>query len=285
MINFDPESVVVKAESYFYSSLEICPQVVFRETMGIQKHKEGNSTFLAISKDILNPGSLFYKYLMIEKSREIFGLINPLFRDSTLKYKNGNLVGVNHFNTRLLLAFFEVQMSLGFSGPLYEKHKTSLENIIRGKQEHLSTNYYHPIAHEDNAGIHYVLNKDGKGGYDSKDWDNFNKYFESSIKAAFRISPVDFGETQEGIERKMQEFTDLVSNPYKETGFINIPPIRHLGILINEVLYLKGSKNSCIINNPVTAKPMKYIPLVDCLLDMPYKKGSIIVFQSTCGDK
>lgn len=281
----DSEVIVVKAEADFYSSLEVCPNDVFVKTRGIRKFKEDNVTFLAISRKIIDPASLFYRYLEHVQSKQVFGSINPLFQTSTLNYEGEKLVGLNHFTTRLLLTFFEVQMALGFSGDLYYQHQAAIEHILQGKQDRLLTNYYHPFNHEDNAGIHYVLNKDGLPGYSAEDWDTFLKYSAASIQAAFQISPADFGETIQGMERKIQDYIGLVSEPYLRTGILNVSPVRHLGILIYEILYFKSSADFHLIPNPRTGKPMKYIPLIDCLLDMPYRNGGLIVFQSTCAGK
>jgi hypothetical protein len=77
----------------------------------------------------------------------------------------------------------------------------------------------------------------------------------------------------------------LVSDQYLVNGILNSPPIRHLGTLVYEVLYLKGGKSDRLLTNPRNGQPMPYIPLLDCLLDMPYPSGTMVVFQSTCGGK
>lgn len=149
----------------------------------------------------------------------------------------------------------------------------------------MTTNYYHPFTHEDNVGIHYILNRDGQPGYSIEDWQNFISYAETSMRAACRVSASDFGGNELGLEKKIRDYRELVSNPYLKSGILNNPPIRHLGILIHEVLFLKGSPESQFVPNPRTGQPMSYIPLMDCLLDMPYRPGTLVVFQSTCAGK
>jgi hypothetical protein len=40
-----------------------------------------------------------------------------------------------------------------------------------------------------------------------------------------------------------------------------------------------------MVLNPASGDGTRRIPLVDCLLDMPFRENSMIVFQSTCADK
>jgi hypothetical protein len=282
---FKQSFVTVKAESNFYAALEECPPRVLSETRGIDKYREEGATFLKISGDILDPASIFYRYLATPPCRNVFGERNPLYSRAALAYERDQPIGINYFCTRLLLAFMEVQLALGFSGSNYERHKTALENRMRGEQPALTTNYYHPFTHEDNAGIHYVLNMDGRGGYAPQDWEHFMAYLESSVRVAFTISPVNFGDTPTGLENKLAEYREIISTPYLETGIIKMPAIRHLGILTYDVLYGKGSAADQMVPNPAGGESMRYIPLVDCLLDMPFRENSLIVFQSTCADK
>jgi len=279
----DPECISIKAESAFYASLLECPESVFVESKGIQKRKIDNSTYLIISKNILS-SPLFYSYLSLEGSNKIFGTRNPIYDTSTLTYKEGVPIRINHFNTRLLLAFIEVQLGIGFTGSLFQVHKKQLENIIQGKSSKLQTNYYHPFKHEDNVGIHYILDPKGGHGYSNQNWDNYAKYFESSIEAAFKTSSEDFGFTHEGLIKQISEFKSLVITPYKESFKVNMPPIRRFGQLIYDTLFFKGSEDSCFIPNPIKNTKMMYIHLVDCILDMPYKNGAVVIFSSTCVD-
>ncbi len=282
---FRQDFVTVKAESNFYAALEECPPRVLNETRGVDKFREEGATFLKISGDILDPASIFYRYLATPPCRKVFGERNPLYPRATLAYEEDRPAGIHHFCTRLLLAFMEVQLALGFSGSHYERHKTALESRIRGEQTALATNYYHPFTHEDNAGIHYVLNADGRGGYDPQDWEHLMAYLESSVRAAFRISPINFGNTPQGLASKLAEYREIISTPYLETGIIKMPAIRHLGILAYDVLYGEGTAADRMVPNPAGGESMCYIPLVDCLLDMPFRENSLIVFQSTCADK
>ncbi len=282
---FKQSFVTVKAESNFYAALEECPTRVLKETHGVEKYRSDGSTYLRISGDILDPASIFYRYLATPACRKVFGERNPLYPCVALSYEEDRPVGINHFCTRLLLAFMEVQLALGFSGSNYERHKTALENRIRGDQLPMTTNYYHPFTHEDNAGIHYVLNTDGQGGYAMQDWEHFMAYLESSVRIAFTISPVNFGDTPTGLENKLAEYREIISKPYRETGIVKIPAIRHLGILTWDILYGKGTETEQMVPNPAGGGKMSYIPLVDCLLDMPYREDSLIVFQATCADK
>jgi len=43
--------------------------------------------------------------------------------------------------------------------------------------------------------------------------------------------------------------------------------------------------NDWMVPNPAGGESIRYIPLVDCHLDMPIRENSMIVFQSTCADK
>jgi hypothetical protein len=282
---FRQDFVTVKAESNFYAALEECPPHILKESHGVEKYRESGAIFLRISGDILDPASIFYRYLATPACRKVFGERNPLYPRAALTYDEDRPMCVNHFCTRLLLAFMEVQLALGFSGSHYERHKTALESRIRGEQTALATNYYHPFTHEDNAGIHYVLNADGRGGYAPQDWEHLMAYLESSVRAAFRISPINFGNTPQGLAGKLAEYREIISRQYLETGIIKMPAIRHLGILTYDVLYGKGTATDQMVPNPANSGTMRYIPLVDCLLDMPFRENSLIVFQSTCADK
>jgi len=278
-------SILVKAEADFYAALETCPADILARTRGIRKYREDSALYLEITPAILDPESLFVRYLKLPAIRDVFGAHNPLFTTSTLEYQGENPLRLNHFNTRLLLAFFEVQLALGFSGESFRRHQLDLENLLQGKPARLVTNYYHPFTHEDNVGIHYVLHPDGRPGYSNSDWQNFIQYAQNGMRAAFKVSPDDFGGNEDGLERKLREFCELVSDPYLKTGILNNPPIRHLGILIQEVLFLKGGLQAHYVSNPRTGRPMEYLPLMDCLLDMPYRSGSMVIFQSTCAGK
>jgi hypothetical protein len=141
---YENEQVTVKAESNFYSVLEECPNRAFMETRGAARYRKGGGSYLTITKEIIDPGSLFYRYLMTEKCREVFGTRNPLYPNATLAYESELLTGIHYFSTRLLLAFMEVQLALGFSGSLYDSYKAALESRMRGSAVPLTTNYYHP---------------------------------------------------------------------------------------------------------------------------------------------
>ena len=277
--------ITVEAESNFYAALEECPPRVLKDSRGVEKYRESGSTFLRISNEILDPHSIFYRYLATPPCRKMFGERNPLYPRAALAYEEDRPVSINHFCTRLLLAYMEVQLALGFSGSHYERHKAALEGRIRGEQSPLITYYYHPFTHEDNAGIHYVLNADGRGGYAPQDWEHFLTYLESSVRTAFRISPINFGSTPQGLAAKLAEYREIISKPYLETGIIKIPAIRHLGILVYDILFGKGTPAEQMLPNPAGGESMRYIPLVDCLLDIPFRENSLIVFQSTCADK
>ncbi len=285
MNNFTQGFITVKAESNFYAALEECLPRVLNESRGVEKYRSNGATYLRISDEILDPASIFYRYLVTPACRKVFGERNPLYPSAALAYGENRPVCVNHFCTRLLLAFMEVQLALGFSGSHYERHKAALESRIRGEQPAFTTNYYHPFTHEDNAGIHYVLNADGRGGYAPQNWEHFMVYLESSVRAAYAVSPVNFGNTAQSLENKLAEYREIISRPYRETGIIKIPAIRHLGILVYDILYGKGTAADQIVPNPAGGESMRYIPLVDCLLDMPFRENSLIVFQSTCADK
>jgi len=282
-IPLEPECIAIKAESAFYASLLECPESVFVESKGIQKRKIDNSTYLMISKNILS-SPFFFNYLSLESSKKIFGVINPLYGTATLTYEKGNPIHINHFTTRFLLAFIEVQLGIGFTGSLFQIHKKQLENIFQGKPSALQTNYYHPFTHDDNLGIHYILSSNEESGYSNENWDCFIKYFKIAIKSAFKISSKDFGTTHEGLVKHINEFMNLFDTPYREMKKINMPPIRRYGQLIHDVLFFKDAEDSRFIPNPISNTKMKYINLVDCILDMPYKDGAIVIFSSTCVD-
>lgn len=130
-----------------------------------------------------------------------------------------------------------------------------------------------------------MLNVDGRGGYAPQDWEHFMAYLESSIQTAFAVSPVNFGGTTQSLAKKPAEYREIISRPYLETGIIKIPAIRHLGILVYDILFGKGTPAEQMLPNPAGGESLRYIPLVDCLLDIPFRKNSLIVFQSTCADK
>ena len=278
-------SVLVKAEADFFAALETCPTEILSAEKGICRYREGNALYLEVTSSILDSTSRFGQYLALPSSQKVFGFHNPLFADTAVKYVGNIPVKLNHFNTRLLLAFFEVQLALGFTGSVLRRHLQDLDSCLQGSQVRLMTNYYHPFTHEDNVGIHYVLNHAGRPGYSSQDWQNFIQYSQTSMQAAFQVSPSDFGATESGLHRKQQEYRQLVSDAYLATGILNNPPIRHLGILIHEVLSYKGGPAACFVPNPRSRQPMKYIPFMDCLLDMPYQPGTLIIFQSICAGK
>ncbi len=240
---------------------------------------------MEVSSSILEPTSRFVNYLALPSSQKVFGIHNLLFDDSAVDYSGITPVKLNHFTTRLLLAFFEVQLALGFSGSAFRRHQQDMESLMQGSPVRLTANYYHPFTHEDNVGIHYVLNREGQSGYSIEDWQNFIQYSQSSMQAAFQVSPEDFGATESGLHRKQLKYRELVSDAYLATGILNNPPIRHLGILIHEVLSYKGGPAACFVPNPRSTQSMKYIPLMDCLLDMPYQPGTLVIFQSTCAGK
>lgn len=285
MVSVEKERVTIKSEGNFYASLLLCPIDILDNTKGILKEKKDNSIYLTFSKDILNPNSLFYSYLAFEKSRQVFGTRNSLYESSTLTYEGDNPVKINHFNTRLLLAFLEVQLAIGFEKTPLQEHQNAIKDIIGGKPCPLRTNYYHPFIHEDDVGIHYVQDATEKeGGYYPNGWENFIKYSENSYRAAFDVSPENFGNSPQVREKTINDFIQIVSGEYKINGIINIRQIRRFSHLIYDVLYYKGSEDSKFVLNPATNEKISYIPLIDCLLDMPYKKGAIVTFQSGCDD-
>ncbi|MFH1971282.1 MAG: hypothetical protein ABIJ05_02765 [Patescibacteria group bacterium] len=285
MPKVENERVVIKSEGNFYASLLLCPSNIFENTRGIIKEKKDNSIYLTLSSDILNPDSLFYRYLSFEKSRKVFGTKNPLYKASTIVYEKEIPVKINHFNTRLLLAFLEVELAIGFEKTSLQEHQDAIKDILEGKPRQLkTTNYYHPFLHEDNIGYHYVQAVDGNGGYFERDWDNFLKYSINSIKSAYAIAPEDFGSSLKELNEKTESFLNLVSSDYQQIGKINSRAIRRFGHSIYETLYYKGSENSKYVLNPASNEKMAYIPLIDCLLDMPYKKDTIVTFQSGCDD-
>jgi hypothetical protein len=100
------QSVVVKAEADFYAALETSPIEDWTRTRGIRKYREGSALYLEIAPAILDPTSLFVRYLNLKSSCKVFGKLNPLYSASILKYVGENPMRVNHFTTRLLLAFF-----------------------------------------------------------------------------------------------------------------------------------------------------------------------------------
>ncbi|MFH1971621.1 MAG: hypothetical protein ABIJ05_04540 [Patescibacteria group bacterium] len=283
MPKVENESVIIKSEGDFYASLLLCPSNIFENTRGIIKEKKDNSIYLTLSSDILNPNSLFYRYLCFEKSRKVFGTKNPLYESSTISYEKEIPVKINHFNTRLLLAFLEVELAIGFEKRPLREHRDAIKDILEGNPKQLrTTNYYHPFLHEDNIGFHYIQAVDGKGGYFERDWDNFIKYSINSNKSAYAIAPEDFGSSQKEFNEKINSFLNLVSSDYHQIGKINSRAIRRFGHSIYEILYYRGSENSKYVLNPTTNGKMAYIPLIDCLLDMPYKKDAIVTFQSGC---
>jgi len=279
--------ITVKAESTFYAALLECPTKVLSETVGLVEERKGANTFLRISKEILDPTSLFCRYLSHQTCRQIFGRIHPLYSGSTLRYDNvGKPIGINYFNTRLLLAFIEVQLGLGFSGSFYQQHQRAIEGILAGKPVKFETNYYHPFTHKDNVGIHYILEPNGdRGGYRSEDWENFLKYSKSAIECVFSISPEDFGNTPSGLERAIGQFTNLITAPYERESRVNMFPLRHWGGLIEGILKKKNQEGTNLIPHPVSGERIPYVHFVDCILDMPYQNGAVVVFQSMCGDR
>ena len=277
---------IVKAESHFYAALEECPKVVFLTTPGIKKEKDNMGTFVRISKEILNPHSLFYRYLMYPGSYQIFGTRHPLYGKSAIKYdEQERPTEINHFTTRLLLSFFEVQLGLGFSGFSFQKHQQAIETILSGEESEIEVNYYHPFNHQDNIGYHWIYGSDGKGGYDSQDWRVFLDYPKGILTLAYKLSPEDFGGASDGLERAVEQFTYLVFEPYQKENKINMFPLRHWEKIVNYIFQRHGIKNELLIPHPVTGEMIPYFPLVSYLLDMPYRNGAIVVFQSTCGEK
>jgi len=184
-----------------------------------------------------------------------------------------------------LLAFFEVQLALGFAGPAFHRHQKAIEDILAGKQSVLETNYYNPFTHQDNVGIHYVYGPEEMGsGYGQADWGKFLRYSEWAMRRAFALSPQDFGGTEEGLMRALAQYPGGVSDAHARDGSIPMFPIRHWTKIVSHIFQNKSSANRAI-SFPEMVGEAVYIPFVDCLLDMPYQRDAVIVFQSVCGSK
>jgi hypothetical protein len=62
------------------------------------------------------------------------------------------------------------------------------------------------------------------------------------------------------LESKIAEYNDIISKPYLTSGMIKMPAIRHLGILIYDILYGKGTEADHLVPNPAGGGVMPYIP-------------------------
>jgi hypothetical protein len=283
----EQERVFVKSEGDFYGSLLVCPPNTLENTRGVSQEKKDNSIYLTLSSDILNPNSLFYRYLTFERSRQVFGIPNPLYQSSPIIYEGINPKKINYFNTKLLLSFMEVELQIGFSGKSRKNHEKIVKSILNGEKNSLPAGlvkYYDPFRHEDNIGLHYVQGPDGKGGYLEKDWKNFIKYAVSAINSAYAISPEDFAISPTELNKEIDSFVDTISTGYYQNGAILSRRIRRFGHLIHDVLYYKGSSDSKYVLNPATNEKMAFLPLNYCLSDMPFPKNIKVTFQSGCDD-
>ncbi len=278
--------VIVKAEATFYAALLECSPVLLSTTRGLTVEKRSLGTYLVISEDIVASPSLFSRYLKHRHSRQAFGMAHPLYGRAPVYYDDaGEPREINYFNTRLLLAFFEVQLALGFAGQAFHKHQKAIEDILAGGQSVLETNYYHPFAHQDNVGIHYVHGPDEMGsGYEQADWDKFLRYSEWAMRRAFALSPEDFGGTEEGLTRARAQHPGGVSSAHARDGSIPMFPIRHWTRIVGHIFQNKGSADRATFS-PEIGGEIAYIPFVDCLLDMPYRRDAVVVFQSVCGSR
>jgi len=278
--------VVVKAEATFYASLLECVPGLLSTTQGLTIEKRSLGTYLALSEAIMAPQSLFARYLKYGPSRQVFGTAHPLHGRTCVHYDDvGEPQTILSFNTRLLLAFFEVQLALGFTGPAFHRHQRAIEDILAGKQSLLETNYYDPFTHQDNVGIHYVYGPEEMGsGYGQADWDRFLRYSEWAMRRAFALSPQDFGGTQEGLMRALAQHPGGVSYAHARDGSIPMFPIRHWTRIVSHIV-AKESRANRTIPFPEMEGEIAYISFVDCLLDMPYQKDAIVVFQSACGSR
>jgi len=278
--------VVVKAEATFYAALLECSPALLSTTRGLTIEKRALGTYLVLSEAIVAPQSLFTRYLKYGHSRQVFGTEHPLYGRACVHYNDmGEPQAINHFNTRLLLAFFEVQLALGFAGPAFHRHQKAIEDILAGKQSVLETNYYNPFTHQDNVGIHYVYGPEEMGsGYGQADWGKFLRYSEWAMRRAFALSPQDFGGTEEGLMRALAQYPGGVSDAHARDGSIPMFPIRHWTKIVSHIFQNKSSANRAI-SFPEMVGEAVYIPFVDCLLDMPYQRDAVIVFQSVCGSK
>lgn len=278
--------VVVKAESTFYAALLECSPTLLSVARGIAFEKRDPGLYLLISDAILASESLFGRYLRHDRSRQIFGAHHPLYGRVAVRYSpRGEPVAINHFNTRLLLAFFEVQLALGFAGAASIRHQQAIEDILRGKQVQFETNYYQPFSHEDNVGIHFVCGQQGGSGYGQSDWRRFIQYAEAAMRRAYELSPGDLGGSAQGLSQALAQFPQSVASTHAADGSIPMFPIRHWTKIVGHVLREKGPAAGNTIAHPETGEAMPYIPFIDCILDMPYTPDAMVIFQSVCGSK
>ncbi|MBC7234817.1 MAG: hypothetical protein H5T69_03165 [Chloroflexi bacterium] len=277
--------IVIKAEATFYAELSECPRELLASTLGLRLEKRGSGTFLILNDEILTPGTLFAAYLADASARCVFGAEQPLFKRVAIIYNNeGRPVHVDHFNTRLLLAFVEVQLGLGFHGAALVEHQKALQRLLSGESADLVTNYYDPFAHRDHVGIHYVLGRDQRGsGYSRADWELYISYGHRVMERAFALDPATFG-SQESLKRAKAQFPDYVAEMHARDGSLVMVPIRHWSKVVDSIMARQAPEKRAL-RHPRTGEPMPYVSFLDCLLDMPYKPDALVIFQSICGSR
>ena len=263
-----------------------CPAKRLSAIPGLKLERRGLYTYLILWEAVLASGSLFHRYLMSPGARQVFGATHALYRRTCIAYDSqGRPTGVGYFSTRLLLAFLEVQLALGFSGHLFDRHQKSLESILAGRPAELQTNYYHRFTHQNNIGIHYVYGPEQKGsGYAATDWSAFMHYSECAMRRAYELSPADFAGTEEGLARALGQHPGILASAYARNNSISVVAMREWGRTIARILRTRapeGASIPCL----ATGVSLPYIPFIDCLLDMPYRDGAIVVFQSVCGSR
>jgi len=280
----DMAEITVKAESTFYAELAQCPPDLLASTPGLRLEKRGLSTFLVITDAVLDRSALFGRYLADGRARCVFGAKHPLYERAAVQYAGSRPARIAHFCTRLLLAFVEVQLTLGFDGSSFVTHQRALERVLANQGADLIINYYDPFGHRDNVGIHYVLGREGRGsGYDRSDWDLFVSYSQRVMERAFELDPAAFG-SEEGLTRAKSQFPQYVADAHARDGSILIALIRHWSRVIDGIMARQAPEQR-VIRLSGAREPVPYIPFVDCLLDMPYKQDALIVFQSVCGSR
>jgi len=280
-------AVIVKAEASFYAALQECPRDLLAAAPGLHVERRDLGTYLTLSDGVLAAGSLFGRYLEHHKARRVFGARHPLYGRAAVTYDDsGQPIGLSGFCTRLLLAYMEVQLGLGFTGAALRQQRLALEAGLAGEREELHYSYYYPFAHRDNVGLHYVYGPDEQGsGYPSPEWGRFLWYVEEVMKSPFRISPGDVGGTEQGLQRALDQLPRQFAEPHHRDGSVPIFVVRHWARVVEGVLAAHPDAARQLVTDPETGEELPYIPLMDCLLDLPYRNRAVVVFQSTCGSR
>ena len=263
-----------------------CPPTLLASTPGVCLERRGLGTYLRISGAILEPPSVWSRYLAHPASREVFGQTHPLYARAPVVYnQRGEPAAIAYFDTRLLLAFFEVQLALGFAGASFQLHQRAIDAILAGGQAELETNYYEPFSHQDNVGIHYVYGPGEKGsGYGQADWSRFLQYSERAMRRAYELSPEVFGGTEEGLRRALAQYPGYLAKIQAQDGSVPVALARHWSSTVGHIMRTKGTSDP-IRYRSGSEEGTTYIPFIDGILDMPYREGAVLVLQSICGSK